>query len=67
MALLDNKLPPVAASYHSKVPLFAVAVNVAELSEQITWPAADGEGGVEFTVTVTATRALLHEPLTDWT
>lgn len=61
----DSKVPPVAALYHSKVPLCAFAVKVAVLPEQITWPAADGVGGLGLTVTVTATRALLHDPLTD--
>jgi len=65
VALADNKVPPVAALYHSNDPLLALAVNVAELPEQTTCPAADGAGTAAFTVTVTATRALLHDPLTD--
>ncbi len=55
-----TRLPAAGASYHSILPLAAVAVNVAFDPEQIFVPDAVGGAGTGFIVTVTALRALVQ-------
>jgi hypothetical protein len=55
-----SSVPSVAASYHSKVPPAALAVNFADVPGQTEVPLAVGADGNGFTVTVTGVRELVQ-------
>ena len=63
---VNTKVPE--ASYHSIVPPVPVAVNAAEVPEQIeTAVAVTGVDGIGFTSTVTGVRELVHPLAVDST